>query len=909
MGGGKAETLRKRFGSRTRKPHMDTVLKVSLAGLFHDLGKFAQGVLPLPQGYKERNADLYQPFNFYQKHHTHEHALYTAAFIETYAGFLPPELNSPGWGEGEHEDSFINLAAKHHKPETPLQWIITQADRLSSGFDRTEFEKGEEIGIREYRSTRLLPIFERLLRKDKTFEKEADFLWRYPLSPLSATSIFPKKAREISQEQSRGEYQELFQDFCKNLPNLCYRNRIDLWAQHFDSFLRIYTSHIPASRVGRVIHDVSLYDHLRTTAALAGALYVYHRETETLELKAIKDDSKPKFLLVSGDFYGIQDFIFRGGGEERHHRAKLLRGRSFLISLLVELAAEMFCEEADLTFLSIFFSAAGKFHLLAPNLDKTRKALNKTRERINRWLYEYFFGECSLGFAATEARPEDFVGGRFHLLWQEHLKRLEEAKFERFDLLQFGGAFNEHIKPGYLDRFRNDLDRPLCPLCGKRPSDPEVIGDKYISREDEESRACACRLCRDQVLIGTHLVKGERLAVLIEESGDLKEPLFGYYQLRFVRDCAEELAERGYLLKLLDLNVRKDGTIPIGATFLPVNGYVPIFCEEDRNEDRYRVGQREEQKKFSLLDQVEIGRPKTFYHLAQLALTSGPSKDYYGVPALAVFKADVDNLGAIFACGLPPKLFTISRLSTVSRQLHNFFTLYLPYALAQERNGAFRNIYTVFAGGDDLFLIGPWTEILAFAPFLRQRFKAYVCENPELHFSAGITLHKPHVPVDLLAHESEEALKKAKSRKEKDSLCLFGEVARWEEFEKLQGIKKSLEEWYRAGYLSRRTLYRLNELSHLAAEEEVLLQSVSVPVHRLCCLKWPALLRYFLVRQAERFKDRAEDYHQLILKISLWLANYRGRFKMALWPLLYNTRKQSFREGGVYGSGGTDMEK
>ncbi len=397
--------------------------------------------------------------------------------------------------------------------------------------------------------------------------------------------------------------------------------------------------------------------------------------------------------------------------------------------------------------------------------------------------------------------------------------------------------------------------------------------------------------------------------MFIEESGDLKEPLFGQYQLRFVKDCAEELADRGYLLKLFDLNVKKDGTIPVGATFLPVNGYVPIFREEDRNEDRYRVGAERGTKKFPLLDQVEIGRPKTFYHLAQLALIPETQKDYYGLPALATFKADVDNLGAIFACGLPPKLFTISRLSTVSRQLHNFFTLYLPYALAQERNGAFCNIYTVFAGGDDLFLIGPWTEILAFAPFLRQRFKAYVCENPELHFSAGITLHKPHVPVDLLAYESEEALKKAKSKKEKDSLCLFGEVARWEEFEKLQGIKESLEEWYRAGYFSRRTLYRLNELSHLAAEEEVLLQSASVPAHRLHCLKWPAFLRYFLVRQAERFKDRAEDYHRLILKISLWLASYRGRFRMALWPLLYNTRKQSFREGGVYGSGGKDLEE
>ena len=119
---------------------VDTVLKVQLAALFHDVGKFAQGSLSLSQEYIERNADLYQPFNKSQGRHTHQHALYTAAFIEKFAKLLPEELNSPDWGEGEREDSFINLAAKHHKPETPLQWIVAQADRLSSGFDRVEFE-------------------------------------------------------------------------------------------------------------------------------------------------------------------------------------------------------------------------------------------------------------------------------------------------------------------------------------------------------------------------------------------------------------------------------------------------------------------------------------------------------------------------------------------------------------------------------------------------------------------------------------------------------------------------------------------------------------------------------------------------------------------------------------------------
>jgi len=416
-----------------REKLKNTVLKISLAGLFHDIGKFAQNCLALPMNYQQNNADIYQPFNKKQNRHTHLHALYTAAFIETFAPKFPHELSAPDWGEGEREDSFINLAAKHHKPDTPLQWIITQADRLSSGFDRAEFEKGEEVGVHEVSQTRLLPIFERLLRKDKAFEKREDFLWRYPLDVLSAKNIFPVKARDLLEDAAQEEYRRLFESFCKELERLCHRQHVALWAQHFDSLYRIYTSHIPAARVGMIVHDVSLYDHSRATAALAGALYLYHRMTGSLDEEAIKDDSATKFLLVSGDFHGIQDFIFRGGGEERHHRAKLLRGRSFLVSLLVELAAEMLCERLSLSFLSVILSAAGKFHLIAPNLPQIKEEIQKVKEEINSWLRQKYFGECSIGFAFTEARPEDFSGGRFRTLWQRHLEHLEEAKFKRFD--------------------------------------------------------------------------------------------------------------------------------------------------------------------------------------------------------------------------------------------------------------------------------------------------------------------------------------------------------------------------------------------------------------------------------------------------------------------------------------------
>ncbi len=151
----------------------------------------------------------------------------------------------------------------------------------------------------------------------------------------------------------------------ENFEKLWHRHSsVSLWAQHLDSLLATYTAMIPAARVGDVVHDVSLYDHSRTTAAFAAALYLYHQATDSLNETAIRKGETEKFLLVSGDFYGIQDFIFSASGERQTHRSKILRGRSFAVSLFSELAADMLCRELGLPSSAVVLNAAGKFHLI-----------------------------------------------------------------------------------------------------------------------------------------------------------------------------------------------------------------------------------------------------------------------------------------------------------------------------------------------------------------------------------------------------------------------------------------------------------------------------------------------------------------------------------------------------------------
>ena len=65
-----------------------TTLKIAMAGLFHDIGKFADlKRLKFSNSYFNDNADLYLPSK--DGRFTHYHSLCTAAFIEQMAEHLP----------------------------------------------------------------------------------------------------------------------------------------------------------------------------------------------------------------------------------------------------------------------------------------------------------------------------------------------------------------------------------------------------------------------------------------------------------------------------------------------------------------------------------------------------------------------------------------------------------------------------------------------------------------------------------------------------------------------------------------------------------------------------------------------------------------------------------------------------
>ena len=748
---------------------------VVLSALMHDIGKFAQRA---KRPYSKSMEGEYLT-NFKGKP-GHWHTVYSDYFLENDLP-LPENLE-------KFRSVIARTASAHHKPDTDnlMEMCITIADRLSAGSDRIEIPDNE--GKTGFRESRLISIFDEIELYNHTFQSSKS--WYYELSALESdgTNIFPKPGKPHGKPE---EYVELFEKFHNEITNINNNMAFPFYFETLISILEKYTWSIPSSSYN-TLSDISLFDHSFSTACIAQALYVYHSQAG--DLPDWKDDRK-KFILLGGDLSGIQNYIFGINKNSGRGVSKIFRARSFYLQVLTRSVLLELQNRLNLFSVFRLVDSGGKFILLLPATEKIRKEIEEIDEEIQIFFMEKFKGLLTMNLSWSTIISQQGL----HLTnFQDSIDAVNEA-IEECKLRKLSKAIFKYgpiIKSGYDEREGGN-----CSLCGINTAD-DKSSLKY--EEKEGIHIPVCKECCEQIVyIGTKLPKTDYL--IYGSKGRI--PLFGQTSLTLSVNAPTDLKNIIHVESIADTGIFAKARI---ARHLP-----EVTGEELKDEKWFKLFENEDgfNEQVDKIGQLGEYFPKTFNMIAQKSKKTDGKGELTGRALLSFLKADVDNLGLIFSIGLGGKL-SVARLASLSRMINLFFSEYLVKLLRKK----YPDIYVVFAGGDDLFLIGPWLQTINCSIELRKKMGQFCAMNPDITLSCGILTGRPRLPMRKAAEIAEEQLKKAKENKEnnriKDSVAFYGEVMSWEKFEELLEIgkkfDKAVEEKERTHFTTA-FLYRLLE--------------------------------------------------------------------------------------------------
>ncbi|BCD68481.1 hypothetical protein [Nitratiruptor sp. YY09-18] len=275
----------------------------------------------------------------------------------------------------------------------------------------------------------------------------------------------------------------------------------------------------------------------------------------------------------------------------------------------------------------------------------------------------------------------------------------------------------------------------------------------------------------------------------------------------------------------------------------------------------------------------EIPDILTFENLASLSVKDGITnkKREFGVEALMALKGDVDNMGQFIRHSGVTESF--AKYNFFSRMVDYFFSVYVPYLMENR----YPNTYTVFAGGDDLFILGAWDEVLDLSTEVREKFMKFAKGSP-LSFSVGLSMTKPNKPVKFIAHIAEEFLEYSKELEGKDALTIFKERVKWSDYlddlglyDTLQDMENSLKDGIPTAFLYR--LLEFCEMSKKVKQDGDVKSTI-----------WKSKLAYSYRRNLENklSKELEKDF---LATIDEMIEKYPSETKIVLSKFIYKQRR------------------
>jgi len=655
-----------------------------------------------------------------------------------------------------------------------------------------------------------------LKRLKNIFKKDID----YSLDTLNRENL-------LRQEDKYRSIKALVKEFKNKKRNIIKANNRNITLNNIDYLLKKYFSYL--SKDG----DTSLYENIKEEILFEG--------------------DTTSYLLIAGDFFGIQKFIF--SGVTTKYASKVLRAKSAFIQIFIKTIAIYIAEELNISYLNIITTNAGKFEILSPiKGDKNRqeKILKSIQSELNNFFVREYFGESGVGISWIECKREDFNSKKSYKALRDRLAtKVELKKFSKFNL--------QSMEP--LMEYDEDIDNQnLCEFCNKRKGEivEEESGDKIYT---------ICSHCRKFVDIGKNLATKRYILFTKNNKSKTAIDIYNNYSIEFKESIDISKIDENILL-IFDIS-KEDSSEKFAKWELS------SYVKTDKNRKIYTFGE---------LAECSCGRCK-----------ENSFKKDEGIEAIIALKADVDGMGNFIKNSSITDSFT--KFNFFSRIVDYFFSVYVPYIMQKK----YSNTYTIFAGGDDLFLIGAWDEVIELAKEVERDFKEFA--NPKessLSISMGLILTKPTRPINYIAQIAESALEDAKEfccirengickeiieskecesikeREEKDAITLFGETLKWENY---LTVYKTLEESFDKYHnITTSTLYRLLDFCEMSKEVKY--------KNNILATMWKSKLNYLFYRNMNIEKDK-----KLMKTLSNKIENYPKETKVFLVEFIYKRRK------------------
>jgi CRISPR-associated protein Csm1 len=595
-----------------------------------------------------------------------------------------------------------------------------------------------------------------LIEGDEGQRPEPCFYSALPLA-LDGKVLFPKARAEA---QPPGP--DLWQDFTREFLRIPQMEA----EAFFETFYHLYQKYAWAVPCSYGEPGASLFEQWKGVAALACA------SGDTWA-----EGPADGFTLIGGDIPGIQDFVYTITSKGA---AKGLRGRSFFLQLLGDAVVRRILADLDLCPANVVYNAGGNFVLLGP-AGVSEAEIRGIDQAVNQVLLEHFSGDLALALG-WESIPREAIGGgtQDEDNWVTAEGRLKEAiarakrqPFARLAAEDWNLVFEPDGKGG--DRY--------CAICRCELEEGQgrPLRDEDLTPEPGAREQLVCDDCHGFEELAQALAQ-EDMRVLIG-TGDAGPASWQ----RILKELTVAEAHPGLAYALTGQSP------PSGALVYTLSP------------DQFAAGKAHGFRWLANTTPREPApgdpRRKQIRPVNQMAndATSGFKR-------VGVLRMDVDNLGNTLVSGIPGRSMLVT--SGLSGALDRFFAGWLDKmiqgimadpGMVGVGKGKPELFYTIYAGGDDLFVVGTWDRIPSLAQRIRHEFGAYTGEHSRLGLSAGISVEEAKSPIYRAAERAGEALEHGAKERHgkdgrlaKDGITFLEETYDWQEFAKVQGIAETL---------------------------------------------------------------------------------------------------------------------